>query len=62
MTADKDEIRVTDSPVAPGSDLIPDLMDCHLHLEAFNLTVNGIGVYNSDGYPAESGVNPEETD
>ena len=53
MTEQDVEIHSTDSPVAPGSEVRFDSTAHYRYLETFNITVNGIGVFQRDMYPQE---------
>jgi hypothetical protein len=54
MAQSKEEVHITNSPVAPGSDIQGDSTAYYHYLEAFNITINGIGVFRPDTYPEEA--------
>jgi len=53
MTRTEKGVRVTDSPIAPGSFLRYDPIAYYRHLEAFNITIGDLGVFGPDTYPDE---------
>lgn len=53
MSESEETIRITNSPIAPGSTSEYDESAYHAHLLTFNVTVGSVGVFRPDTYPPE---------